>query len=109
MTGKLKKNIFRTGWIRLIHAAKSPSDLSRKAIEFNVKELCHKKEENRRIAARFFLTNDYIAICNLAGVDHCELKRSVSAMLNESGARKKKMAQHIVKWVRERPQKEQSI
>jgi len=108
MTGKSKKNIFLTGWISLIHGAKSSSELSRKAIEFNVKELCDKKAEVRQRAATFFLTNDYILICKLAGVDHCELRRSVSAMLNESGARKKKMAQNIVKWVRERPKEERS-
>ena len=108
MTGKSKKNILRMGWINLIHGAKSPSKLSRKAIEFNIKELCDRKTEVRRGAALFFLTNDYIAICNIAGVDHCELRRSVSAMLNESGARKKKMAQNIVKWVRERPKEERS-
>jgi len=102
MTDKLKKNTFITGWTKLIHGAKSPSTLSRKAIELTIKDLCSSKENIRQDASLFFLNNDYIAICGIAGVDHCELRTSVSAMLNDTGARKKKMADNIIKQLRER-------
>ncbi len=109
MTGKSKKSTFTTGWTRLIRGAKSPSVVARKAIEFNIKELSRPKIEDRQGAAGFFFSQDYIAFCQLVGIDHCELMKSVSILLGESGARRKKIAQNIIKWVRECSREERTL